>query len=304
MYKKQSKLKKKLLKIWRKIRRHPNELRANHNSNASGQHDLDDMIIRFPRRTLFYFKFEHFLSITFSIVITVSLIIFQVSYTELLSKYTSLLVQWLRLGGILHILSAICKIYIIRKLLLITSDEQIIIRRLMLLVRSNIFHYNTILAYLSFSYYIFGISKLASTPVCDDFTSKVHRLAYVTVCGFVMRLMNILIRFILEYYFLLKSVQYDGIIDKGAKQIDIDKVLKIKLEKNNFNHVVRNVESDFYTCCSICLEEFVKGEWVRVMPCNKNHVFHLRCIDKWLKMQSSCPYCNSSLYRSLNKKEQ
>lgn len=40
--------------------------------------------------------------------------------------------------------------------------------------------------------------------------------------------------------------------------------------------------------CSICLEDFVKGEETRVLPCN--HRFHPVCIDPWLlNVSGTCP---------------
>lgn len=49
------------------------------------------------------------------------------------------------------------------------------------------------------------------------------------------------------------------------------------------------------TDCSVCLSEFQDDESVRLLPmCN--HVFHLPCIDTWLKSNSSCPLCRSSVF--------
>ena len=40
--------------------------------------------------------------------------------------------------------------------------------------------------------------------------------------------------------------------------------------------------------CSICLEEFVENEEIRVLPCN--HKFHPVCIDPWLlNVSGTCP---------------
>jgi hypothetical protein len=40
--------------------------------------------------------------------------------------------------------------------------------------------------------------------------------------------------------------------------------------------------------CSICVEDFVQSEDVRVLPCN--HKFHPTCIDPWLlKISGTCP---------------
>ena len=35
------------------------------------------------------------------------------------------------------------------------------------------------------------------------------------------------------------------------------------------------------TSCVVCMSEFVNRQRIRELPCQ--HIFHLKCIDKWLK---------------------
>ncbi|KAG8078579.1 hypothetical protein GUJ93_ZPchr0007g5385 [Zizania palustris] len=44
------------------------------------------------------------------------------------------------------------------------------------------------------------------------------------------------------------------------------------------------------TECAICLAEFAEGERVRMLP-RCTHVFHVRCIDRWLAAKQTCPTC-------------
>ncbi|KAL7520626.1 hypothetical protein ACHAWX_005344 [Stephanocyclus meneghinianus] len=49
------------------------------------------------------------------------------------------------------------------------------------------------------------------------------------------------------------------------------------------------------TCCSICIDEFVHGERVRILP-RCNHAFHTECILPWLtERQGCCPLCKTKV---------
>ncbi|RDX78285.1 E3 ubiquitin-protein ligase, partial [Mucuna pruriens] len=49
------------------------------------------------------------------------------------------------------------------------------------------------------------------------------------------------------------------------------------------------------TDCSVCLSEFQDDESVRLLP-KCSHVFHVPCIDTWLKSHSSCPLCRAGIF--------
>ncbi|XP_016494617.1 RING-H2 finger protein ATL20-like [Nicotiana tabacum] len=46
--------------------------------------------------------------------------------------------------------------------------------------------------------------------------------------------------------------------------------------------------------CPICLAEYLAGEIAKCMP-ECQHCFHLDCVDKWLKINTTCPVCRKSL---------
>ena len=47
--------------------------------------------------------------------------------------------------------------------------------------------------------------------------------------------------------------------------------------------------------CSICLEQYVKGEKISILPCQ--HAFHYDCIVPWLgERNSCCPVCKNCPY--------
>lgn len=51
-------------------------------------------------------------------------------------------------------------------------------------------------------------------------------------------------------------------------------------------------ECEGETSCAVCLCEFQEAEEIRVLP-ECLHLFHVTCIDTWLKSHSNCPLCRA-----------
>ncbi|KAM5566279.1 E3 ubiquitin-protein ligase [Rosa sericea] len=82
---------------------------------------------------------------------------------------------------------------------------------------------------------------------------------------------------------------------------------KFKLKKNrngdNSEGVVaagtekeRVISGEDAVCC-ICLAKYANNDELRELPCS--HFFHKDCVDKWLKINASCPLCKSEVGESL-----
>ncbi len=41
--------------------------------------------------------------------------------------------------------------------------------------------------------------------------------------------------------------------------------------------------------CAICMQDYQFGDELRVLPCK--HEFHVGCVDQWLVLKKTCPFC-------------
>ncbi|TMW64838.1 hypothetical protein Poli38472_009005 [Pythium oligandrum] len=63
--------------------------------------------------------------------------------------------------------------------------------------------------------------------------------------------------------------------------------------------VDENEENTSGESCSICLDDFVVHDRVKVLPCQ--HFFHVDCIDPWLEFRSGrCPLCKQDAISALD----
>ena len=77
---------------------------------------------------------------------------------------------------------------------------------------------------------------------------------------------------------------------------DRRKSMKHRLSSKHLKKIptTKYKKGDHYDTCAICLDEYVEGEKLRVLPCN--HVYHTKCIDPWLtKNRRVCPVCKAKV---------
>ncbi|XP_010449540.1 PREDICTED: putative RING-H2 finger protein ATL53 [Camelina sativa] len=74
----------------------------------------------------------------------------------------------------------------------------------------------------------------------------------------------------------------------GLDDAVIKKIGFFKLKKHQNGFKINGTD------CSICLGEFNEDESLRLLP-KCNHIFHVVCIDRWLKSHSNCPLCRAKI---------
>lgn len=52
------------------------------------------------------------------------------------------------------------------------------------------------------------------------------------------------------------------------------------------------------SCCSICLADYRQTDVLQLLP-DCGHLFHLKCVNPWLRLHPSCPLCRKSLVPAL-----
>mmetsp|Transcript_54039 Transcript_54039/g.94924 ORF Transcript_54039/g.94924 Transcript_54039/m.94924 type:complete len:260 (-) Transcript_54039:140-919(-) len=64
-----------------------------------------------------------------------------------------------------------------------------------------------------------------------------------------------------------------------------------QLEKFTWDDDRQSAAEASCSSCAICMKDFAIGDEVRKLPCG--HVFHVACIDEWLRRCVDCPLCKA-----------
>lgn len=71
---------------------------------------------------------------------------------------------------------------------------------------------------------------------------------------------------------------------RGLNRIQINQIPSFKFETNRHR--------GDQTSCVVCMCDFEDRQTLRHLPCS--HKFHAKCVDKWLKTNSTCPICRGN----------
>lgn len=85
-----------------------------------------------------------------------------------------------------------------------------------------------------------------------------------------------------------QAVGAGGAREAGVNRLVLDQLAAAEL----WSVAVAEREALESPQCTVCFGDFEFGESVRSLPCK--HVFHMRCIDEWLRRDAHCPLCRTS----------
>ncbi|KAF7852119.1 hypothetical protein BT93_L0515 [Corymbia citriodora subsp. variegata] len=89
----------------------------------------------------------------------------------------------------------------------------------------------------------------------------------------------------------------DDDIVGGAADAGLSEAAILSYPKLLYSSAKVRREKSSESCCSICLADYGDSDMLRLLP-ECGHYFHLKCVDPWLKLHSSCPICRKSLISS------
>ncbi|KAJ8900079.1 hypothetical protein K2173_024195 [Erythroxylum novogranatense] len=79
-------------------------------------------------------------------------------------------------------------------------------------------------------------------------------------------------------------------------EVGLDEATLKSYPKLLYSEAKRHKNGDATTtasCCSICLADYRSTDTLRLLP-DCGHLFHLKCVDPWLRLHPTCPVCRTS----------
>lgn len=87
----------------------------------------------------------------------------------------------------------------------------------------------------------------------------------------------------MTYEQILALEEKIGNVSKGLKTEEINLLQVDKYDSKKYEDEK----------CIICQYEFKESDNIKILECH--HIFHIECLDEWLKIQKICPFCKSEI---------
>ncbi|XP_016439418.1 RING-H2 finger protein ATL70 [Nicotiana tabacum] len=82
-------------------------------------------------------------------------------------------------------------------------------------------------------------------------------------------------------------------VQEVVVEVGLDEETLLSYPKLLYSEAKVNHKDSTATCCSICLADYKNSDMLRLLP-DCGHLFHLKCVDPWLRLNPTCPVCRTS----------
>lgn len=270
--------------------------------------DLDDLIGQ-KDNFIEYIKFEYSTAIFYNIVVSIPSFIYFFTRLWNIAECDLVSTIWIFMVSLIKLVETIPKGVLIYQTIRIgnnSSDPIICSRRLMYMTRSYVFFYNTIMGYVLLISYTFYFLCIRRSNVCDKAPQFYYIINWL-VLGFFLRLIISFVNYFLHFKYGVNEadvqnaelyVDYQNRVSPDV----LNMIDSVTLSEKNIDDYVPFNEENEREFCSICMLSFQVGEMIKLLPCNRKHIFHKPCIDKWLSHNKSCPTCRKEINKKLIQK--
>ena len=269
--------------------------------------DLDELLSQ-KDNFLNFIQFEYSMSLVYNLITSLSCLFYIYTRFSIIFPFDFISSTWLLLVSLIKFIELIPKLVILvqsRRIGNNSNDDVVASRRLMYLTRSNIFLFNTILGYINLFLYAKYFLFVRKTQVCQN-APQFYIIINYLIYGFFFRLVVSFVNYFLHFRYTtlneadMENTNFYKDYSKSVNNEVLDLIESVDLNEHNFDeHVQLNDDGGERDFCCICMLQFDIGENIKLLPCNKKHIFHGACIDKWLSGNRNCPTCRKEITKSL-----
>ena len=83
------------------------------------------------------------------------------------------------------------------------------------------------------------------------------------------------------------------VVEEFTVDVGLDEATILSYPKMVYSEAKLQYKDSTAACCSICLADYKGSDMLRVLP-DCGHLFHLKCVDPWLRLHPTCPVCRTS----------
>lgn len=251
------------------------------------QDPLLDVVQLHPGRSVKFVKVTMLVGLFSTALIALGVFSFLSTWWEPCSTCNRPLRWWLLLHTVLQLMQLPVRCVFLCRLQLVGNDEVEIQRCMRRVTCSAAWRTSKIISMVTYMWFVLGLVWIINSAYCPE-CPGLYRLSIAVLTVSTARLLITLAFFYNMFPADLAQVR-NRKQPKPARQSLIDELPVMTCTELDLPQYSGSP-------CAVCLCDYEVGDLLRPLPCK--HVFHHRCINKWLKRNGVCPLCMQNVSHS------